>query len=321
MVIIVLFFSVSLCRAQSDHSPSDLVRLIPPDAPVVAGMHRLPHGEQRDGLWLATKHNSDDLDRFITITEGDTQRRVDQVIAADWASPTDGLGNHLLIAQGRFSFTNVLSTASGLTRLVVDGAPVLAFEDSGTNMHGPLWLAMPRADFALFGAPSAVRYALARYRAGDPMDARMKERIKNAYYEDASWSSVRLNSRPRVSAVHLQETAVCLSEIRELDLGVRLGAKVRVEVRAGSLANGSVDAGGCLRRLFFGGNDSRAHFTVYGDDASRVRVSLDRGEYDHWLDSFRKSRVPETLEAMLSEPRDGGSETVPGVGDSVSPLR
>src|ERR1700675_2797062 len=90
---LALFFSVSFCLAQSD-----LIRLIPADAPVIAGMRRLPHDEAKDALWLATRNNTDDLALLVAMTEDDPERRVEQVIAADWAAKNDNLGNHLLLA-------------------------------------------------------------------------------------------------------------------------------------------------------------------------------------------------------------------------------
>src|SRR5262249_29041432 len=93
----IFFFSASLCFAQGDP-----IRLIPPDAPVIAGMHRMPRDQASNALWLATRNNLDDLNRLVALTRSDLDRRFDYVIAADWPSSTDSLGSHLLIAQGRF---------------------------------------------------------------------------------------------------------------------------------------------------------------------------------------------------------------------------
>ena len=302
---LALLSSVSFCLAQSD-----LIRLIPPDAPVIAGMRRLPHDEAKDALWLATRNNTDDLARVVALTADDPERRVEQVIAADWAAKNNSLGSHLLLAEGRFNFANVSSTvlASGGKKLVYNGVPVLTIEATGTAARGTRWLAVPRNNIAIFGSPSAVQYALDRYRSSAQADPQILQRLRNAHAHDAAWSSVRLDSRSMESRVKLVDDggmSSCLGRLREFDLGIRLGETVRIDLHADPLHHeeGSVSIG-CLNTALFGNGTPQMRVAVGGEGEPGLRVTLAREEYDRWLDSFRKSKVNQTLEAMISMPGD-----------------
>ncbi len=307
---LALFFSASFCLAQSD-----LVRLIPPDAPVIAGMRRLPPQDAADALWLATKNNTDDLNRLIAITETDPDRRVDHVIVADWASSTDNLGNHLLLAKGRFSFANIGAAAlgSGATRLTYQGLPVFAIEAAGGSSR---WLAVPRPDVAIFGSPSAVQLALDRYRSGAVADSRLLARLRNAHDRDAAWSSVLLDSRQLLARVKLHEensaNLRCLAGIRELDLAIQLGDSVKIGVDTGSLQGGVSNVSmGCLAAALFGDRSPQMKI-AFGEAQPQLRVSLARAEYDRWLDTFRKSSVNQTLQAIIAAPE--APEIAPNAG-------
>ena len=81
VAFMAFFFTASLCFAQSD-----VVRLIPPDAPVIAGLHRMPQNQAGSALWLATRNNLDDLNRLVALTDSDLDRRFDYVVVADWPS-------------------------------------------------------------------------------------------------------------------------------------------------------------------------------------------------------------------------------------------
>ncbi|PWT72621.1 MAG: hypothetical protein C5B46_06525 [Proteobacteria bacterium] len=289
---------------------SELSRLIPANAPVIAGMRRVSQEQAKEVLWLATKFNEDDLNQLIAATDADSDRHLEEVIVADWASDSDALGSHLLVAKGQFNLMRVSGAAlhSGATGLSYNGVPVLALKSTNAAMPGNRWLAIPRADLALFGTPSAVQYAIDHYRSRAPVDPALAERLKNAFSQDAAWSSVRLHPGVKESRVNLRtdgELALsCVAGIHQLDLGIQLGKKVKIDLNVGSGAFDVVPVK-CLSGAFFSDGRAKMHVTVYGDDTSHLRVSLSHGEYDRWLDTFRRSRVNQMLEAMISEPPDG----------------
>src|SRR5260370_15312806 len=157
---IALFFSGSLCLAQSD-----LIRLIPPGAPVLAGLRRTLPGQGDDFLWLATENNTGDLQQFVSMTAGDPDRHFDQVIVADSLSDSHNPGSHLLLAKGKFNFAAISVTAlgSGERKSSYKGVPVLILEALAGESRGPRWLAVPQPGVALLGSASAVEHALDSY--------------------------------------------------------------------------------------------------------------------------------------------------------------
>ena len=76
-----------MCSAQDE-----LARLIPPDAPVLAGMQRSSTDNEYDRVWLATAQNLKDLKDFISLTDADASRRFDRVMVAASPAENDLLG-------------------------------------------------------------------------------------------------------------------------------------------------------------------------------------------------------------------------------------
>lgn len=302
-----LFLSSSLCIAQSE-----LARLIPPGTPVLAGMRRTAPGQSDDLLWIATKNNAGDLKQFVFVTAGDSGRRFDQVIVADFASDTDSLGNHLLLAQGRFSFAAIASTtpvgeaSSGSYK----GVPVLIFESLANQSRGFRWLAVPQSHVALFGSPASVQQALDRYLSNAPGDRAILDRLKNIPQHDAAWSSLTLDSRQVESHLDLHGSGdgiyPCLHHAHEITLGIQPGSSMKIELRTtlnsqnepGEL--GQADAGmGCFRNALYTGSIPSLRVTASAGLRPTLVATLAREEYDRWIDAFRKSTMNQLLEASI----------------------
>lgn len=308
-----LFFSTSLCLAQND-----LVRLIPPDAPVLAGLHRMPADRAKEALWLATPNNIDDVNRLVALTASDPDRRIDQVIVADWRSKQDNLGSHLLVAQGRFNFASITSTIAHPAKLTYRGVPVLAIEAKGGPPPITRWLAVPEHDTSLFGTPSAVQFSIDRFVSGAGADPQLLQRLKDAHAHDAAWSSIFLAADHVQSRLNLPASgdrqASCLATLSEIDLGIQLGKTVTIDLRTDG-SDGASHASECVRNALFAGHAPQMRVSLGGEQDSSVHVKLARTAYDGWLDSFRKSHLPETLRAMISgsepavERSTGNSET------------
>jgi hypothetical protein len=309
----ILFFSASFCMAQSD-----LVRLIPPDAPVIAGLHRMPEDQNKDALWLATRNNTDDLSRLVALTDNDPERRIEQVMVADWASTSDSLGSHLVIAQGRFSLTSISATMAHITKLSYDGVPVLAIKAQGGSMPIARWVAVPRSEIALFGTPSAVQVALDRFRSGAQADPQVLERLSKAHDGDAAWSSVVLAPHALRASVKLRGGVLssCLDSLREVDLGIRIGKTVTIDLLTGSRDGSGGLSAECMSAALFG-NGTQQIRIAFGGHQPDVRVTLARIDYDRWLDSFRKSQLNQTLQALFSRPDENSAPS----GDNMESVR
>ncbi len=283
---IALFFTGSLCLAQSN-----LIRLIPPRSPVLAGLRRTLPGQGDDFLWLATKNNTGDLQQFVSITAGDPDRRFDQVIVADSLSDTHRPGSHLLLAKDRFNFAAISATAldSGGRKSFYKQVPVLILE-------GPRWLAEPRHGVALLGSPSAVERALDRYlsrAAGDPF---IVQRLRSIAEHDAAWSSIMLDSSQVESHLNQHRDAdviyPCLRYARELVLGIRPGSNVKIDMRTTSDTNQDADASlACLRTALFSNSAPAVRISSTGGNQHALLATLPREAYDRWLDVFRNSMM------------------------------
>jgi hypothetical protein len=319
VAILGLFFGAPLCQAQTD-----LARLLPPDAPVIAGMRRVPEHHAKDALWLATRNNADDLNRLVELTNLDPGRRVDQVMVADWPSDGNRLGNHLLIAQGQFNLAHVFPSRDSkpLARLNYHGISICAIETSGSSKPPVRWLAVPRRDVALFGTPSAVQYALDRFLNSAPPDPALVQRLKQAQAHDAAWSSLLLDAPPvqaRATLYTSDAFSACVARLRQVGLAIHLGSTVTIdldmqgrndanETASGGTASGGTASGGtasggtmqCVSEALFGTTTPEMRVSFSGDQRPHVRVSMRRSDYDRWLDSFRASHTHQLLEAMIS---------------------
>jgi hypothetical protein len=304
---IALFFTGSLCLAQSN-----LIRLIPPGTPVLAGLRRTLPGQGDDLLWLATKNNTGDLQQFVSMTAGDPDRRFDQVIVADSLSDTHSPGSHLLLAKGKFNFAaiSVSALGSGVSKSSYKGVPVLVLEALATESRGPRWLSVPRPGVALLGSPTAVERALDRYlsrTAGDPF---IEQRLRSISDRDAAWSSIMLDSSQVESHLNQHGDAgviyPCLRHARELVLGIRPGSDVKIDMRTMSDSTEDADASlACLRTALFSNKTPSVRISFAGGTQHALLATLSREAYDGWLNVFRNSMMNQMLEAMTSVPPEG----------------
>jgi hypothetical protein len=312
---IALFFTGSLCLAQSD-----LIRLIPPGTPVLAGLRRTPPGHGDGFLWLATKYNTGDLKQFVSLSAGDPDRHFDQVIVAGSASDTDGLGSHLLLAKGKFNLAEISTTAlgAGATKSSYKGVPVLVLEALATESRGPRWLAVPQPHVGLLGSPSAVKSALDRYLSGAARDPLIMQRLRNVPGQDAAWSSIMLDPRQVESHPHLHGYAdviyPCLRHARELMLGIRPGSDVKsdvkIDLRTTSDSSQDADASlACLRTALFRNSTPSVRISFTGGNQHTLLATLSPEAYNRWLDVFRKSMMNQMLEAMIAAPGDAAGRS------------
>ena len=304
LAFMALFLSASFCFAESEVN-----RLIPPDARVIAGLRRMPQDQASSALWLATRNNLDDLNRVVALTASDPDRRLDYVVVADWPSSTDNLGSHLLIAQGRFSLPSILATMAHPKTLTFNGVKVLAVAAPAGSRQTARWLAIPQRGIAIFGTPSGVQIALERYRSKAPADPAVIERLRRAHDGDQAWSSVMLQSQPPKERVNLDPSSdnllPCLSRMREVDLGIQLGKNVTVDLHTESRDGTGSAAMQCASAAIFKNYAPSMRVSVGGEGQPSMRLALTRSEYDRWLDSFRKSNMNQTLQAFISGAESG----------------
>ena len=287
-----LVFGGSACFAQSE-----LARYIAPDTPVLAGMRQVPSNESGDLLWLATSNNAADLAQLVKVTADDPARQLDEVIATDSASGTDGLGNHLLLAKGQFDFGKIAAAerAHGAKEMKYRGVRVLVL-DALQGGRGPQWFAVLKHDVAMLGTPAAVAQALDRSIEHAEADARIVERLRNIPRRDAAWSSIAVGSGQVQSHLSDEMARVksCMGSTQDFVLGIDPGATMEIDMKTASGA----ESAACLSNAIFG-EGARLVRTAATTNSGTLKVKLAREEYEHWLSGFGR-RVNQLIEAMVS---------------------
>ncbi len=282
-----LLLTCAICSAQDA-----LVRLVPPDAPIIAGMQSSSKDNAYDRVWLATVKNLNDLKDFISLTDSDASRRLDRVIVAASPMGNDLLGDHLLIAKGRFDFSVI---AQLIAPAVSDfhGIPIFVLDKASSSGAETRWLANLHNRIVLFGSPSAVQKALLRHQSGEPADPAVHARLERIPRKDIAWSSITLN--PMFLKSHLRLNAYernvipCLTAAKELAFGVRFESDPRIDFHI--MADSPQDASASIACF--------NHLVDHADRiAMRTRLSSSApictmyivstsDEYSRWVDMFR----------------------------------
>ena len=282
-----------LCSAQDT-----LARLIPPDAPVLAGMQRSSTDNEYDRVWLATAQNLNDLKDFISLTDADASRRFDRVMVAASPAGNDLLGEHLLIAEGRFDL-NVVAQSTASAASDFHGVPIIVLGQTSvqhqtSNSDGETrWLVNLHSRIVLFGSPAAVQKALLRFQSGEPADPAVRARLERIPRKDIAWSSIALNpvilkSRLRLNAYE-RNLVPCLTAARELAFGVRFDSNARLDFHVSADSPQDADTSiTCLKQLADHA-DLIAMRTSHSASAPTGTMSIvsTRGEYSRWVDMFR----------------------------------
>ncbi|HEX4580803.1 MAG TPA: hypothetical protein VH139_02025 [Acidobacteriaceae bacterium] len=182
-----------VCAFGSSPAEDRLLRLVPANAAIVAGIADLHHGDQRGRLLIVTHNNSVDLRDWITLAGVDDRQQVDGLVEVAMPSAQGDLGDHLLLARGSFNGRHVLDAAkdNGGVASSYAGVKVVIvkpFAREQKEMMDTRWLAMPDDNTAIFGTPAMVRNALDRYRSSAPADGALAKRLQELKPDVNCWS-------------------------------------------------------------------------------------------------------------------------------------
>jgi hypothetical protein len=282
-----LLLTGALCSAQDA-----LLRLIPPDAPVIAGMQRSSTDNAYDRLWLVTAKNLNDLKDFISLTDTDASRRFDRVLVAASPMGKDLLGDHLLIAEGRFDLS-VIAQPAALAVTRFHKVPIFVLDQASSSGAETRWLANLHNRIVLFGSPSAVQRALLRYQSGEPADLAVHARLQRIPRKDIAWSSITLN--PVILKSHLRLNAYernlvpCLTAARELDLGVRFDSDARLDFHVMADTPQEADTSiACLNQLADHADRIAMRKRLSSSaPIGTMSIVFTRDEYSRWVEMFR----------------------------------
>jgi hypothetical protein len=235
----MMTMTVSCVRALGSSPAEDkLLRLVPANAAIVAGIEDPHHEDQSGRLLIVTHNNYVDLGDWIGLMGVDDRQKVDRLIEVAVPSARGDLGEHLLLAQGTFHGRRILQTAqdNGAVASNYAGVRIVIlkpFAREQKEMTDTRWLALPDDNIAIFGTPAMVKNALDRYRLSTAADGALVKRLQELKPDVNCWSL--LSMRGAVLARHLragvldESGSALLRRVSEVAIGVHYGSKERVD--------------------------------------------------------------------------------------------
>src|SRR5882757_10101154 len=112
LVIAIIGMSLSWVRAFGSSPAEDrLLRLVPANAEIVAGIEDPHHRDQSGRLLIVTHNNNVDLNDWIALVGLHDHQEVDRLVEVAMSSPRGELSEHLLLARGSFEGRRILEAA------------------------------------------------------------------------------------------------------------------------------------------------------------------------------------------------------------------
>jgi hypothetical protein len=288
-----------VCAFGSSPVEDRLLRLVPANAAIVAGIEDPHHGDQRGRLLIVTHNNNVDLRDWITLAGVDDRQEVDRLIEVAMPSAQGDLGDHLLLARGSFNGRHILQAAenNGGVASSYAGVKIVVvkpFAREQKEMMDTRWLAMLDDNTAIFGAPAMVKNALDRYRSSAAADGALVKRLQALKSDVNCWSVLSMPGA--VLARHLRagvldETGdTLLRRVSDVTVGVHYGSKERVDFAIGTDSPEAATAlaahlGGRSPLLAVVADRLRTRSAEISVEQNEVRGSvrvLDK-EFDSWL--------------------------------------
>ena len=190
--IFLFFILVNAVAASALSTDLRLMRLVPPDSQIVAGMLSPSRQGQPNSFLLVTENNKIDHQDFLALTGADTSRIILQVVFVAAVGRKGLLSEHSLLVSGHFDREAIFKSAHGnnattdsyraVTVLVVP-----AFERERSTFNEERWLAILDSNIAIFGTVDSVQRELDRKIANSPPDSLLMERLGRLGREDETW--------------------------------------------------------------------------------------------------------------------------------------
>jgi hypothetical protein len=215
-----------------------LLRLVPANAQIVAGIEDPHHNDQSGRLLIVTHNDNVDLRDWIVLAEVDDHQQVDRLIEVAASSERGELSEHLLLARGSFNGMHILQAAEGNGGVqseykgvrIVTLKPFLREEQ---EMRDTRWLAMLDDNTAIFGSPAMVKSALDRYLSASTPDAELMNRLSSLRPDVNCWSVLTLpgtilTRHVRTGAMNDADIAL-LRRVTSMSVSLHYGSKDRVD--------------------------------------------------------------------------------------------
>jgi hypothetical protein len=250
-----LLVAASSIHGVASPAQSNLLRLIPREAQLVAGVEDPRNPDTRGHLLLVTARNTFDFDDWQSLTGVDPHRAVDEQIWVAASSPESRLGEHMLLVAGLFDRGHIFAAAerNGATAKVYRGVEVLAvtpFAREQEQMPDTRWIAILDGRTAVFGTPWLVKKTLDRYVDHAAADPLLADRVGRLNPKVNSWDLILTPHAAFSKHAALEKQSApwmdllgreMLENAEELTLGIRFGTIARVDfiVRTADDSNAS----------------------------------------------------------------------------------
>jgi hypothetical protein len=321
LAIATVAASLSWVRAFGSSPAEDrLLRLVPANAEIVAGIEDPHHGDQSGRLLIVTHNNNVDLNDWIALVGVHDHQEVDKLVEVAMSSPRGELSEHLLLARGSFDGRRILEDAerNGGVRTEYKGVRIVNFKpfprEQGV-MRDTRWLTVLDDNTAIFGTPITVMGALDRYVSSSAVDGPLAKRLQALKPDVNCWSVLTMPGA--VLARHLRAGVLddagvtLLQGVGSVAVGVHYGGKERVDFAFGTdspeAATALAASLGDQPHRFSIADTLQAHFEGVSVEQNEVRgsVRVKDKEFDPWLAA---------VYARLSVGGGAGGETVARVG-------
>jgi hypothetical protein len=248
----IAMMALSWVRAfASSPAENGLLRLVPANAAIVAGIEDPHHGDQSGRLLIVTHNNNVDLSDWITLAGVDDRQQVDKLIQVAAAAPRGDLSEHLLLARGFFNGRRILDDAekSGGVADEYRGVRIVAlkpFAREQREIPDTRWLAIVDDNTTIFGTPAIVKSALDRYVSSSAADGPLMKRLQQLKPDVNCWSVLTMPAA--VLARHilpgvLDETgSALLRTVSDVAIGIHYGSGIYGSGERVDFAIGTEDA-------------------------------------------------------------------------------
>jgi hypothetical protein len=282
LVIAVSAMSLTCVRALGSSPAEDrLLRLVPANAAIVAGIQDPHHEDQSGRLLFVTDNNNADLNDWIALVGVADHQEVDGLIEVAMPSPRGDPADHLLLARGSFEGGRILNQAerNGGGRREDRGMRIVElkpFQREEKKMIDTRWLTVLGDNTAIFGTPMMVMRALDRYLSSSATDGALAKRMMTLRPDVNCWSILAMPGA--VLARHLPAGVVAsrdtlLRGVSNVIVGVHYGSKERVDF---SIGTNSPEAATALAAAM----DGQSHLMPIADTlrARLAAVSVEQNE-------------------------------------------
>ena len=239
LVIAIVAMSLSWVRAFGSGPAEDrLLRLVPANAAIVAGIEDPHYRDQRGRLLIVTHNNNVDLNDWIALVGVDGHQEVDKLVEVAMPSPRGALSEHLLLTRGSFDGRRILENAerNGGIRREYKGAMIVElkpFPREQREMRDTRWLTVLDDNTAIFGTPITVMGALDRYVSSSPVDGPLAQRLQALKPDANCWSVLTMPGVVMASQLRagvLDDAGITLLRgVSGVAVGVHYGGKERVD--------------------------------------------------------------------------------------------